>query len=147
MTRAPRMSVAILFLLVLAIGAGYLNRGAGAVQRDDVDTKLAVLWTSGDPEVAHRVGLMYTHAANNQQWFDTTRLIIWGPSQKLVIADKDVQAKVLQMMEDGVNVQACVVCANMYGFADELRELGIEVKPMGRPLTDLIQSGWDVLTF
>ncbi|TVQ30093.1 MAG: DsrE family protein [Phycisphaeraceae bacterium] len=117
------------------------------MEQDEAGTKLAVLWTSGDPEVAHRVGLMYTHAAQRQQWFDTTRLIIWGPSQKLVIADKDVQAKVLQMMEDGVTVQACVVCATMYGLVDDLRALGIEVKPMGLPLTDLIQSGWDVLTF
>jgi hypothetical protein len=33
-------------------------------------TRLATVWTSGDPEVAHRVALMYSHAAKQSGWFD-----------------------------------------------------------------------------
>ena len=48
--------------------------------------KLAVLWTSGDPDVADNVCFMYTHNAKKQKWFDEVTLIVWGPSAKLLIA-------------------------------------------------------------
>jgi hypothetical protein len=114
---------------------------------DATQSRLAVLWTSGDPEVAHRVCLMYAHAAQKQKWFDRVVLIVWGPSARLLAADKDLQAKVTSMMKDGVKVQACVVCADSYGVSERLRELGLEVKPMGPPLTEMLKQGWKVLTF
>ena len=141
-------------LLVVACALTALNlaapRPADAQQpaASKQPTKLAVLWTSGDPEVAHRVGLMYTHASPRAGWWDETRLIVWGPSARLLAADKDLRAKVRQMMKDGVMVQACVVCADSYGVAEDLRAMGIEVKPMGAPLTGLLKaSDWKVLTF
>ena len=51
------------------------------------------------------------------------------------------------MMADGVTVQACIACADSYGVTGQLRGMGIEVKGMGKPLSDLVQSGWNVLTF
>ena len=44
---------------------------------------------------------------------------------------KDLQAKVKSMMQDGVRVHACVVCADSYGVSTRLREPGLEVKGMG----------------
>jgi hypothetical protein len=109
--------------------------------------QLAVVWASGDPEVAHRVCLMYTQAAHQQKWFDEVLLIVWGPSARLLAADKDLQAKVQSMMKEGMKVQACVVCADSYGVSPRLRELGLEVKPMGLPLSEMLKAGWKVLTF
>ncbi len=119
------------------------------VKADDSteNSKLAVVWTSGDSEVAHKVCLMYTHAAKNAKWFDDVTLIVWGPSSRLLAGDKELQAKIKSMMESGVKVQACIVCADMYGVADDLRAMGIEVKAMGKPLSDLLKSEWKVLTF
>ena len=51
------------------------------------------------------------------------------------------------MIKDGVVVQACIVCADMYGVSDRLREMGIEVKAMGKPLSDMLKSDYKVLTF
>jgi peroxiredoxin len=100
--------------------------------------KLTILWTSGDPEVAHRMVLMYGHAAKKNQWFEEVRLIIWGPSSRLVASDKDIQAKLVEMKNAGITLEACVVCADSYGVTDRLRELGIDVKPMGKPLSNII---------
>jgi len=116
---------------------------AGAAQ----PTRLVVVWTSGDPDVAHQVCFMYTHAAHKAKWFDEVRLVVWGPSSRLLAGDKELQRKVKAMIDDGLKVQACVVCANHYGVADRLREMGIEVKGMGQPLSDYLRSGWKVLTF
>ena len=55
--------------------------------------------------------------------------------------------EIKKMMDNGVAVKACVVCANMYGVTDKLRQLGIEVRGMGRPLSEMLKSDWKVLTF
>lgn len=110
-------------------------------------SRLAVLWTSGDPEVAHKVCFMYTHNARKQKWFDEVLLIVWGPSSRLLAGDKELQAAVQAMAKDGVKVQACQACSDSYGVSDALRKLGIEVKFMGQPLTAMLKEGWKVLTF
>jgi len=148
-TPAPVAALLVIACALLALNLA-APRPADAQQpaASDEPTRLAVLWTSGDPEVAHRVGLMFTHATRRAQWWDETRLIIWGPSARLLAADKDLQAKIAEMKADGVMVQACVVCADSYGVTEELRAMDIEVKPMGAPLTGLLKaSDWEVLTF
>lgn len=137
-------------ITTLAVAGGVLlfgQPGDAPKRVERAEDKLAVLWTSGDPEVAHRVCLMYSHAARRQKWFDQVLLVVWGPSARLLAADKDLQAKIKSMMEDGVQVQACVVCADSYGVSARLSELGIEVKGMGSPLTDMLKQDWKVLTF
>lgn len=109
--------------------------------------ELVVLWTSADPDIAHRVGLMYTHAAKQYDWFQSVRLIVWGPSQRTLVGDKDLKAKLKAMQEDGVITQACIACANTFGIIEELRALELEVKGMGGPLTEYLKSlGHAVLT-
>lgn len=116
-----------------------VEQNAPEAPKSDAE-KLTIVWTSGDPEVAHRMVLMYGKAAKTNQWFDEVRLIIWGPSARLVAADKDIQAKLKEMKETGIILQACVVCADSYGVSDRLKELGIEVKPMGKPLSNIIRD-------
>ncbi len=108
---------------------------------------LVVLWVSDDPYVAERVAFMYTHAAKNYEWFDDVTLIIWGPSAKLAAENLMIQDKLREMHEDGVRIKACIVCANAYGVTETLINLDLDVKPMGKPLTDYLKKGVPVLTF
>lgn len=144
-----RTSIPLMLVLLLALAGAITHAAAAepAPAAQDNANRLAVLWTSGDPEVAQRVCFMYTHAAKTSGWFDHVTLIVWGPSSRLLAGDKDLQAKVKAMLDDGVEVLACSACANSYGVADELRGLGIEVKGMGPPLTGYLKDGWKVLTF
>ncbi len=109
--------------------------------------RLAVVWASGDPEVAEKVCLMYVHNACLQWWFDEVVLIVWGPSAKLLTENIGLQEKVKKMIEDGVKLEACIACANMYGVSDQLKGLGIEVKGMGSVLSNYLKEEWKVLTF
>jgi len=109
--------------------------------------QLAVVWTSSDPEVAEKVCFMYTQNARLKGWFDEVVLVVWGPSAKLLSENKVLQDRVKLMIADGVKVEACVACANMYGVADQLTAMGIEVKPMGPVLTVYLKENWKVLTF
>jgi len=76
------------------------------------ESKLAVLWTSGDIEVAEKVCFIYTHTAKKSKWFDEVVLIVWGPSAKLLSESPALQKSIKEMIEDGVVVQACSWCAN-----------------------------------
>ena len=109
--------------------------------------KLVIVWTSDDPYTAERMVLMYAHASKTAGWFDEVTLIIWGPSAKMVAENIKIQEKLLAMQADGVQIRACIVCANMYEVTDDLRALGFDVQAMGRPLTDYLKSGAKVLTF
>jgi len=109
--------------------------------------RLAVLWSTADPEAALNPCMTYTYWALKNKWFDEVRLIVWGPSSKLLAENEALQARLKELAEEGVILQACVQCADSYGVSDALRNLGIEVKGMGAPLTDLLQSGCKVLTF
>jgi hypothetical protein len=137
--------LAIVLLGGIVIGQAFV--GAETSGSASEGSKLAVLWTSGDSEVAHKVCFMYTHAAKNAKWFDDVTLIVWGPSSRILAGDKELQAKVKAMMASGVNVEACVACADMYGVADVLRGMGITVRGMGKPLSDMLRSDTKVLTF
>ena len=109
--------------------------------------KLAVLWVSGDRDVAEKSCLMYTNAAKRNGWFDEVVLIVWGSSSRLLAEDEALQEKIKAMKVDGVILEACIACSNMLGVTEELKNLGIDVKGMGVPLTDYLKNGYHVLTY
>ena len=118
-----------------------------AQDMDEKKDKLAVLWVSGDRDVAEKSCLMYTHAAKRNAWFDEVVLIVWGSSSKLLAEDEALQEKVKAMIKDGVILEACIACSNGFGVTEELKALGIDVKGMGVPLTSYLKSGFHVLTY
>jgi len=109
-------------------------------------SKLAVLWTSGDPDVAEKMAFMYTYNAKKQGWFDEVVLIVWGPSANLLSENKMLQEYVKKMQDAGIKVEACMACAKMYGVDGKLLELGIDVKGMGVPLSNYLKDGWKTLS-
>ena len=132
-------------LLILVVAGGFWVNGAQGQAQEP--TKLAVLWTSGDPDVAYKVCFMYTHNAKRSKWFDEVELIVWGPSSRLLAGDKNLQAEVRKMMDDGVIVEACKACADSYGSTEKLESMGITVKYMGQPLTSMLQGDGEVIVF
>ena len=112
----------------------------------DNSNKLAVLWTSGDPEVAEKMGFMFTLNAKRQGWFDEVVLIVWGPSAKLLTENAMLQDYLKKLQEAGVKVEACIACARMYGVDQKLVEMGIDVKGMGVPLSNYLKEGWKTIT-
>ena len=136
-----------LYLCVLLVLAAF-SPAAHAEDPEVPTGRLMVVWTSADPDVAEKVCLMYTHAAKNYGWFAEVHLVVWGPSQRLLVGDPAIQAKVKAMQEDGVVVEACVACATKLGLVDQIQALGYEVKGMGKPLTAALKDAeTEVLTF
>ena len=114
--------------------------------RESID-KLVIVWTSDDRDTALKMVFMYTLNSRLKSWWDDITLIIWGPSEKLISHDHELQEYLQRIKEQGVVLEACITCANMYGVAQDLLEIGIDVKAMGPVLTKYIKEGRNILTF
>jgi hypothetical protein len=133
----------VVFCILIVAQSAVLN----AQNMEEKTEKLAVLWVSGDRDVAEKSCLMYTHAAKRNGWFDEVVLIVWGSSSKLLAEDEALQEKVKVMIADGVILEACIACSNGFGVTEELKALGIDVKGMGVPLSSYLKTGYHVLTY
>jgi hypothetical protein len=116
------------------------------VSNQENQDELYVLWTSGDRNVALSMVFMYTFNSKAKGWWEDVCLIVWGPSAKLLAEDAELQDRVRQMLEASIDVVACRACADMYGVSEILEKLGVEVKGMGHPLSQLLKAGKKVLS-
>ena len=111
-------------------------------------TKLVLVWTSADREVAMNMILMYGRNSNRYGWWQEVNLLVWGPSGKLLLVDDELQSEVKVMIDEGVDVIACKACADRYQISDQLAALGVNVFYTGEALTNAAKSPeWAVLTF
>ncbi|MBG0791356.1 MAG: DsrE family protein [Desulfovibrionaceae bacterium] len=112
-----------------------------------VKDSLFVIWSSPDPETAHKLAFMYAHSALKKLWWGRVRLIIWGPSARLAANDEQIRQRLREMMADGVEVWACRACSDGYGLSEPLEALGIDVFHVGQAVTDMLKEGWTSLNF
>jgi hypothetical protein len=135
-----------LLILVLSLSSAKLLNAQDGKTATPSDT-LVVLWSSGDPEVAEKACLMYAHAAKKYNWFKEVILIVWGPSEKLLSENSKLKEKIALMKKDGVIVEACIACSNMYGVTDDLKVCQVDVRGMGVPLTHYLKRGYRVVSY
>jgi len=110
-------------------------------------SKVFVILSSGDREVALEVGLIYPLNAAKNVWMDEVKVIIFGPSEKVVANDKEVQGRIRELLENDVEVLACKWCADRMGITEKLEEIGVPVVYVGTIISDLLKEGWAALTF
>lgn len=114
---------------------------------DSDENKLLIVWTGEDREVALNMVFMYGRNAKRYGWWEDIYLLVWGPSQKLLAEDEELQTKLAEMIDLGVRIGACKACADSYVITEQLEELGVEVFYSGQFLTDWIRSDASVITF
>lgn len=99
-----------------------------------------ILWTSDNKLTALTLIGMYTVNSLKNNWWDNVTVIIWGGVNELIAKDKEVQEVVKTMIDKHVKVYACEVCSDKANTTQLLKDLGVEVKYMGNPMTKLLQS-------
>lgn len=118
--------------------------------RDDMcvapNESLCVVWTQADKEVAFNMAFMYARNSIPKGWWKRVRLVVWGPTAKLLSEDAELQDHLTDLTKAGVELMACKACADNYGVSDDLAGLGIEVLYVGHTLTEMLKDGWKVLT-
>ena len=109
-------------------------------------SKLLIVWTTGDKDVALNMVFMYAINSKLHGWWKDVVLLIWGSSSNMSAKDKDIQQRIAAAKKEGVRVIACKRCAENLHVVEELERLGIEVFYTGEFLTDWLRSGERILT-
>ena len=107
---------------------------------------LYVLWTNSDPVTAEKMVFMYTINSVKRGWWEKVTLIIWGATAALVRDNKDIQEKITEALQAGVDVTACKACADQLGATETLEGLNVTVKYWGPPLTEILKNSEALLT-
>lgn len=143
------LKIALICLFCLTILSTSFAKEENMIAKSEQSehTKLLVLWTSEDRDVALNMVFMYTYNAKKYEWWNTIRLIVWGPSAKLLAEDRELQEEIGKMKTEGIELFACKACADRYEVSEKLQELGIEVKYIGKDFTAMLKNDWAVLTF
>ena len=110
-------------------------------------SKLHILWTTGEKEVAIKVVFPYLFNGKANGWWDELNLIIWGPSTLLVAEDQDIQEAIREILDSGISVEACRACTDSYGITEAIEKRNIIVRFIGSPLTNYLKSDDKVITF
>ena len=110
------------------------------------ESHLFILWTTGDPITAEKMVLMYGGNCLLKGWWDKVTIIIWGAADELAASNTVIRDRIRELMDMGVKFTACKRCAETLGVADQLKELGVEVKYWGEALTKLLKSGASILS-
>jgi hypothetical protein len=141
------MFFGVLMVCVLSgpfLKACYAEEGAPPARA----TKLLMIWTSGEKGVAlPGPALLYPMYTKQQGWWDEIKFCIWGPSQKLLASDPELQETIKKMQAAGVEVFACKFCADKYGVTEKIEAMGIPVFYVGQTVTEALKAGWATMTF
>lgn len=111
-----------------------------------MNDKLNILWTTDNKDTIFNMLSMYTLNSKKRGWWKEVNVILWGASVKLAAQDTQVQTEILEMLQTGINVEACLDCCERFGVKDIIEKLGVTVRYMGAPLTEYIKNGERILT-
>jgi len=89
---------------------------------------------------------MYAINSKKRGWWKEVNVILWGASVKLAGHDTQVQTEILEMLQNGVSVEACKDCSDNFNVSDTLSELGINVRYMGQHLTEYLKNEEKIIT-
>lgn len=116
-------------------------------QEHAMKDKLAIVWSSGDPEVGLHMVFMYAKNSMLRGWWSQVTLVVWGPSARLLATDEKLQEELQELKKAGVELYACKACADRLEVSGKLEDLGVTVMYMGSPLTEYLKEDRAVITF
>ncbi|MGD1822989.1 MAG: DsrE family protein [Pleomorphochaeta sp.] len=108
--------------------------------------KLNILWTSGDKDTFLNMVAMYSKNAIKNSWWEKINILIWGGSTKLAANDTQVLNEIKNLIEIGINIEACKACADKINASSVLENAGISVRYTGIALTEYIKGKDHLLT-
>ncbi len=103
--------------------------------------KINILWTTDNKDTIFNMLSMYAINSMKRGFWKHVNVILWGASVKLAGSDTQVQTEILEMLHNGVTIEACKDCADRFNAGDTLLKLGVNVRYMGEPMTEYIKAG------
>jgi hypothetical protein len=141
MTITRHVVTALLAVAIFAAGSWVTT----AQSQPPAEERLVVLWRSGDPELFHQACYTFTLNAKRFRWFQEVTVYVWGPAEKLLLEDVEIQAKIAKMRKAGVEVIAEIDPAIEYDIELPLRKV-VPVTILSQRLVEHLKSGARILT-
>lgn len=107
---------------------------------------LYILWTTDNRDTFLNMISMYALNSIKRSWWNEVTVIIWGASAKLAGKDAQVQLEIMEMLQQGIKVEACKACADINEVSETLEKMGVKVRYMGEALTNLLKSDQKIIT-
>ncbi|NDV60732.1 DsrE family protein [Bacteroides sp. 519] len=108
--------------------------------------KLNILWTTDNKDTVFYMIAMYAINSKRHNWWKEVNIIIWGAGVKLAGNDTQIQSEIMEMLHQGITIEACKDCCDTFGVSGRLEKLGINVRYMGQALTEYIKADEKILT-
>ena len=102
--------------------------------------KALVIISTGEVEKA-LTGLMWATNALRFGWMEDVKVIFFGPSQKLLLADERVARFAAQIGEAEKPV-ACKYISDRDGNSSQIEDKGVRVEYVGPIISNLIKEGY-----
>ncbi|MHA1198670.1 MAG: DsrE family protein [Candidatus Heimdallarchaeaceae archaeon] len=109
--------------------------------------KIFLILSSADRIIHEELSFPYAFNSMKRNWWDQVRVILWGPTEKMAVEDKEFQELIKAWQVAGVEVYACKACSDNFGVSEQLEELDIDVRYVGTFVTEMLKDGWYQLTF
>jgi len=106
-----------------------------------MNDRLCVIVSSSDRDVI-RTALQYARRTVTEKFMQDTRLFLFGPSERIIAGDAELQDFVKRFQDTGKEVMACKWCSDDYGVTDALKNLGIRVDYIGTYVSEAIRQGY-----
>ena len=106
-----------------------------------MSSKLVIIVTQAE-ENAIWTGLFTAIKCSKNSYMDDIRLVLWGPSEKVIAENMEFQDMVREYMDLEKPVWACRTCSDRYGVTETMEALGCEVDYMGSLVTSWFKEGF-----
>ena len=92
-------------------------------------------------------GAMYAVNSLKYGWMGDVKLFFFGPAEKLLLDDPDLQELVREFQRQERTPIACKFIAEHEGTDTDLAELGVAVEYVGEQISNLIKDGYTPLVW
>ena len=108
--------------------------------------KVLLIIVSGDEKAD--LGLRFAYNSVESGRFEDLKIVLFGPSQRRVLSYEGEMKKIFdELRRRGVIDAACVNVARSLGIETHLRDLGLNLEPIGNRIAYFLEKGYQAITF
>jgi hypothetical protein len=108
--------------------------------------RIVVIIATANPAKAE-AGMMYAVNSLKYGWMDDVKLVFFGPAEKALLGDPDMQELLLEFHRQDKTAVACRLLAERDGDDKALSDLGLDVQYVGSLISGYIKDGYTPLVW
>ena len=110
-----------------------------------MDKKVLIILSTAEKDKA-MTGILFATNALKNEWLSEVKLCFFGPFEKLLAEDEEVQGYVAELAEQQPPV-ACKFVSDNNGVTEKLSLLGIDTQYVGKLVSDYLNEGYVPMVF